>query len=63
MLDFIKKVSFKIVSTAFEDSIESLNQNNMALFESLIDDLLNKNIGQNLDNMLLNMKIIDQWLN
>ena len=27
------------------------------------NDLLNKNIGQNLDNMLLNMKIIDQWLN
>ena len=42
-MDFIKKVSFKIVSTAFEDSIESLNQNNMALFKSLIDDLLNKN--------------------
>ena len=27
------------------------------------NDLLNENIGQNLDNMLLNMKIIDQWLN
>ncbi len=27
------------------------------------NDLLNKNIGQNLDNMLLNMKIIDQWMN
>ena len=27
------------------------------------NDLLNKNNGHNLDNMLLNMKIIDQWLN
>ena len=27
------------------------------------NDLLTKNIGQNIDNMLLNMKIIDQWLN
>ena len=32
---------------------EALNSNN----------LLNNNNGQNLDNMLLNMKIIDQWLN
>ena len=30
---------------------------------TISDDLLNKNIVQNLDNMLLNMKIIDQWLN
>ena len=27
------------------------------------NNLLKKNINQNLDNMLLNMKIIDQWLN
>ena len=27
------------------------------------NDLLNKSNGQNIDNMLLNMKIIDQWLN
>tara|TARA_Y100000591_G_scaffold189903_1_gene164233 strand:- start:264 stop:668 length:405 start_codon:yes stop_codon:yes gene_type:complete len=26
-------------------------------------DLLDKSNGQNIDNMLLNMKIIDQWLN
>ena len=30
---------------------------------TISDDLLNKKIGQNLDNMLLNMKIIDRWLN
>ncbi len=30
---------------------------------TISNDLLKKNIGQNLDNMLLNMKIIDQWLN
>ena len=30
---------------------------------TISDDLLNKNIGQSLDNMLLNMKIIDKWLN
>ena len=27
------------------------------------NNLLENNINQNLDNMLLNMKIIDQWLN
>ena len=27
------------------------------------NDLLNKKIGQNMDNMLLNMKIIEKWLN
>ena len=27
------------------------------------NDLLNESNGQNMDNMLLNMKIIDQWLN
>ena len=27
------------------------------------NDLINESIGQNMDNMLLNMKIIDQWLN
>ena len=30
---------------------------------SISNDLLNDNIGQNLDNMHLNMKLIDRWLN
>ena len=30
---------------------------------TISNNLLNNNIGHNIDNMLLNMKIIDQWLN
>ena len=29
---------------------------------TISNDLLNESNGQNMDNMLLNMKIIDQWL-
>ena len=47
-------------------NIIKFNKINDIYFDQLStisNDLLNKNIGQNLDNMLLNMKIIDQWLN
>ena len=45
-------ISFNQIDDIYLDQLNTIS-----------DDLLNKNIGQNLDNMLLNMKIIDQWLN
>ena len=54
--------------------LEKENDKNIIRFDRIDDiyfdqlniisnDIQNKNIGQNIDNMLLNMKIIDQWLN
>tara|TARA_A100001015_G_scaffold297064_1_gene378094 strand:+ start:93 stop:1109 length:1017 start_codon:yes stop_codon:yes gene_type:complete len=54
--------------------LKKANNKNIIRFDKIDDiyfdqlniisnDLLNKNIGQNIDNMLLNMKIIDKWLN
>ena len=54
--------------------IKKENNKNIIKFDQIDDiyfdqlniisnDLLNKSNGQNLDNMVLNMKIIDQWLN
>ena len=31
--------------------------------EKISDDLINNNVNQNFDNMILNMEIIDKWLN
>ena len=69
--------SIEISNTWTGSSNIFLNKNNIKEIENFdeIDDiyfdqlniisnnLLNDNNGQNLDNMLLNMKIIDQWLN
>ncbi len=49
----IKKfIEFDKIDDLYFDQINSISK-----------DLLDDNIGQNLDNMLLNMKLIDQWLN
>ena len=55
-------------------SLKSKNKNKVFYFdkiedvyifqlEKISDDLINDNINQNFDNMILNMEIIDEWLN
>ena len=42
------------------DEIDDIYLNQLNIISK---DLLNKKVGQDFDNMLLNMKIIDKWLN
>ena len=42
------------------DEIDDIYLNQLDIISK---DLLNKKVGQNIDNMLLNMRIIDKWLN
>ena len=42
---------------------DKLNDIYFDQLNTISNDLLNNKIGQNIDNMLLNMKIIDRWLN
>ena len=57
------KYNFKKKKSENEIKFEKIDDPYFDQINEISNDLLNNSVGQSFDNMLLNMKILDQWLN